>query len=159
MFNYSFTKAYTANKLIEEIGNAGIPMMSMDLISNTQFIVNVANQLTNAQLLTLNQVIASHVVTSSMVQLVADKIIAARAFGIGVIARYGAQNVLAGYDIATIQAIMIKTAKVQAALNTGSLYVAISEINAIEPDGVIITVEKLTHVRNEIEDYLQIPRT
>lgn len=159
MYHYPYNKAYNLDKLNQEIAAAGIPMISMDLLSSTSFVVNTPVQLTNTQQATLNAVVAAHVATTDVVAAVAARILAARNFGVHVIARYGAQNVLAGYSIDTIQEIMIKTAKVQAALNTGSLYVAIQEINNIEPDGVIITTEKLKAVRNEIEDYLQIPRT
>ena len=159
MYSYSFNKAYDLDRLTAEISAAGIPMISMDLISDTNFIVNSASQLTNTQQLALIAVVASHIKSTNLVNIVASRITAARSFGLNIMARYGAQNVIAGYDIATIQDIMIATSKVQAALNTGSLYVAIQEINSIEPDGIIITVEKLKAVRNEIEDYLQIPRT
>lgn len=159
MFHYPFTKAFTLDKLNLEIAQSGIPMISMDIISENQFVINTAVQLTNSQQATLNQVVASHVPVSTMLDIVANRILAARAFGTKLIARYGASNVIAGYSIEQIQDIMTRTARVQSALNTGSLYVAIQEINAIEPDGVLITVEKLKSVRNEIEDYLQIPRT
>lgn len=95
----------------------------------------------------------------TLLNMVADKIAAARVFGIRVIARYGASNVLAGYNVNQIQDIMIKTAGVQAALNAGSLYVAIDEINKLPLDDSIITNVKVALVRNEIEDYLGIPRT
>lgn len=159
MYSYSFDKTYNLDKLTKEIDAAHIPMISMDLISSSNFIVNTAVQLSNAQQLALNQVVASHVSASNIVDVVAGKIMEARTFGIKIIMNYGAQNILAGYPVSIIQEIMIRTAKVQGALNTGSLYVAINEINAIVPDDSIITVAKLAAVRNQIEDYLGIPRT
>lgn len=159
MFSYTFHKAYTLNKLTEEIAAAGIPMMSLDLTSSTEFTVNVAQQLTNAQQAALNQVVGAHAAISTLQESVAAKIMAARDFGVRLIAQYGAQNVLSGYTVEQIQEIMIRTAKVQSALNTGSLYVAISELNSIELDDSIITAPKIKVFRNQIEDYLQIPRT
>lgn len=159
MFSYPFYKAYNLEKLNLEIAAANIPMISMDLMSDTHFVVNTAQQLTNSQQAALNQVVAAHIVVTDLVTQVANKILAARSFGTRLIAQYGAQNVLSGYPIEVIQEIMIKTAKVQAALNTGSLYVAIQELNAIEVDGVIVTEAKIKVFRNLIEDYLQIPRT
>lgn len=159
MISYSFNKAYSLEKLNLEIAAAGIPMISMDLISDTHFVVNCANQLTNAQQAALNQVVASHVVLTDMVTIVQNKILAARSFGTRLIAQYGATNVLSGYSVDQIQDIMIRTQKVQSALNTGSLYVAISELNLIETDETIITIAKIKNFRNQIEDYLQIPRT
>lgn len=159
MFHYPYTKSYSLDKLTEEISGAGIPMISMDLLSPTQFVINTAVQLSNSQVGTLNAVVAAHIATSSLQDQIANRILAARNFGIRLIALYGAQNILSGYNLEQIQFIMEKTAKVQAALNTGSLYVAISELNLIEPDGVLITTEKIKSFRNLIEDYLQIPRT
>lgn len=159
MFHYKFSKKYNLDKLNNEIAAANIPMISMDLISDSEFIVNTAVELTSQQLQTLNAIIAAHVTTTNIKDVVAARIMAARDFGMKLIAQYGAQNVLSGYDIQQIQYIMEKTAKVQAALNTGSLYVAINELNAIEPDGNLITAEKIASFRNLIEDYLQIPRT
>lgn len=159
MFSYSYTKQYNLDKLNSEIAAAGIPMISMDLISSNEFIVNTANQLTNSQIAILDGVIAAHTVTTNMQEIVAAKIAAARNFGLKLITQYGAQNVLSGYSIEQIQDIMTRTAKVQAALNTGSLYVAIQELNAVQTDASIITEAKIKQFRNQIEDYLQIPRT
>lgn len=159
MFKYRYSKIYDLNKLIQEISDVGIPMMSMDLINSHEFIVNTAEELNGSQVSALNSVVSSHVSTTNMEDIVAGKISAARAFGNKLIAQYGAQNVLAGYDIATIQMIMEKTAKVLVALNTGSLYVAITELNAIETDESIVTAAKVKAFRNLIEDYLQTPRT
>lgn len=98
-------------------------------------------------------------IAAAQLAYVKAKISAARVFGIGLVTTYGASNVLAGLNLAQVQYVMEKTSKIVAALNTGSLYVAIAEINAIEPDGTIIKQASLTQVRNQIEDYLGIPRT
>jgi len=145
--------------LITEIAGAGIPMISMDLPSNEEFIVNTANQLTTPQVLALNAVVAAHIATSTLQDQIANRILAARDFGVRLIAQYGAQNIMAGYSVQEIQAIMERTGRLQAALNTGSLYVAINELNAVETDDVYITPAKIKYFRNLIEDYLQIPRT
>lgn len=159
MNSYPYTKLYNLDALVNQIAAANIPMISMDLISTTQFVVNTANALTNDQIAVLNAVVASHVSTTNLQDMVTAKIVAARDFGMNLIAQYGAQNVLSGYNISQIQDIMNRTAKVQNALNTGSLYVAITELNAIQTDDSIITADKIKSFRNLIEDYLQIPRT
>src|SRR5690606_10791166 len=109
----------------------------------------------------LTSVVQNHTasMTVSPAELIKQKIIAAMAFGRELIAEYGATNVLAGYSIEEIQEIMDKTARVQVALNTGSLYVALAELDAVEIDGSIITEEKMEIFRHKIQDYLQIPRT
>ena len=159
MFSYPYTKSYTLDKLVSEIAGAGIPMISMDLPSSEEFVVNTANQLTSTQASALNAVVAAHIASSSLQDIIANRILAARSFGVRLIAQYGAQNIIAGYSVAEIQAIMIRTNAVQAALNTGSLYVAITELNAVETDDKYITPDKIKYFRNIIEDYLGVPRT
>ncbi len=159
MYKYPYTKAYTLDKLTKEIADANIPMISMDLISDSQFVVNCANQLSNGQQATLNQVVASHVPTTDLVELIANKILICRTFGIKMMARYGANNVLSQYDDDTIDSIIERTAPVMNAINSGSLKAVIRAINKIQPDDTIITAAKLKQFRNEVEDFLQIPRT
>lgn len=159
MFSYSFAKAYTLETLNNEIAQAGIPMISMDLTSNTEFTVNCANQLTNAQQVVLAQVVAAHIMTTDLVEIIANKILICRTFGIKMMARYGASNVLAQYNDEQIDDIIDRTAGVMNAINSGSLKAVIRAINKIQPDDHIITVEKLRQFRNEVEDFLQVPRT
>lgn len=90
---------------------------------------------------------------------VKNKIINAMNFGRDLIAEYGAQNTLSGYTIDQIRQIVIATAGVQAAISTGSLYVALDELTKVVPDGVLITEAKLAFFRNRIQDYLGMPRT
>lgn len=90
---------------------------------------------------------------------VQSRISAARIFGIGLVTQYGATNVLAGKTTEQVQQIMQITGKVVVALNTGSLYVSIAELDAIEPDGVLISTSQITFFRNKIQDYLGVPRT
>jgi hypothetical protein len=97
--------------------------------------------------------------TPDMHSVVQGKILAAMAFGQNLMASYGATNVLSGYNVEQIQFIMAKTAMVQSALLSGSLYVALDELSKIEIDGTIITGVRITEFRNKIQDYLGIPRT
>lgn len=95
----------------------------------------------------------------SMNELVKSRIRAARGFGQDLIYQYGTYNVLSGFTVEQIQSIMSRTLKLVAALTTGSLYVAIEELNALELDDTIITETVVTQYRNKIEDFLGIPRT
>jgi hypothetical protein len=88
-------------------------------------------------------------------------------FGKNIMAEYGASNVIRGLTVPQIKQIMQVTTGLQAALNSGSLYVALDELAAIQspitdatdPNVVLINSEIITEFRNKIEDYLQIPRT
>ena len=158
MFSYRFKKTYNLEKLNEEIALAQIPAISMDLLSADDFVVNTAVQLTNSQQLTLQQVVAAHIAVSTIEDEIANKILICRNFGIKMMARFGAGNVLAGYSEDVIDQIIVKTQKVMIAISSGSLKAAIREINKIEPDQYL-TVEKLKKFRNEIEDFLLLPHT
>ena len=159
MASYNFSKTYNINKLMDEIVAAEIPIIGADLISSTSFTINTSSPLSVEQAQALTNIVNAHVAAATMQEIVTDKILDAMRFGRSIIASYGASNVLSGYSITQIQYIMQATSSVQVALNTGSLYVAIAELNRIIPDGIIITAPKITTVRNQIEDYLKIPRT
>jgi len=94
-----------------------------------------------------------------MINTIKNKIINAMNFGRDLIADYGAQNTLSGYNIEQIKSIVVATAGVQAAISTGSLYVALDELTKVVPDGTLITEAKLAFFRNRIQDYLGMPRT
>jgi len=158
MFSYKFKKAFNLEKLTNEIAMAEIPMISMDLLAVDEFVVNTATQLSNSQQLTLQQVIAAHISISTIEDEIANKILICRNFGIKMMARFGAGNVLAGYNDDVIDTIIERTRPVMIAISSGSLKAAIRAINRIEPDE-ILTIEKLKKFRNEIEDFLLIPRT
>lgn len=92
-------------------------------------------------------------------EVIKRKILAAMEFGRNLMAEYGSQNVLAGFTLEQIQDIMARTSKVQAALSTGSLYVALVELDAVETDEVVVTTARITECRNKIQAYLGIPLT
>lgn len=87
------------------------------------------------------------------------KILGAMEFGKNIMAEYGASNVLAGLSLSQVQQVMTSTAKIQSALLSGSLYVALDEISKLELDDVIITDARVTAFRNKIQKYLNIPLT
>lgn len=158
MFHYSFKKTYNLEKLNTELAMAQIPMVSMDLISVDEFVINTPVQLTNSQQMTLQQVVAAHIALSTIEDEIANKILICRNFGIKMMARFGAGNVLAGYSEEVIDQIIEKTQKVMVAISSGSLKAAIRRINEIQPDQYL-TEAKLKNFRNEIEDFLLVPRT
>lgn len=161
MVRYSYTKVVNTDKLEAEIKITGLPYCYLETVGVDKLYVWMNEELSSTQESILTSVVQNHTtsMTVSPAELIKQKIIAAMAFGRELIAEYGATNVLAGYSIEEIQEIMDKTARVQVALNTGSLYVALAELDAVEIDGSIITEEKMEIFRHKIQDYLQIPRT
>ena len=158
MFSYPFEKTYNISKLNDEIMASNLPISTIDWIDSTHFVVNSINQLNNLQQLTLNSIIEAHNSATDVKTLLATKIGAARRWAVELMDRYAAENVMLSYDVETIEYIMEKSEGVIAALRTGSLYVAIKRINDIDPDD-IMSEARLKAIRNEIEDYLKIPRT
>lgn len=81
-------------------------------------------------------------------------------FGVELMTEYAANNVLAGYDKYQVKEISRYLRDVQRYLQSGSLYVALDEIQSLTPleyNGVeIITQEQLDEFVQKIIDYLEI---
>lgn len=92
-------------------------------------------------------------------KVVQGRIQSAKDFGSTLMVEYATSNVLAGFNVSQIQDIMNRTQKVADALNSGSLYVAIEELNALTTDATLITPAKVTTYRNKIQRYLGLPLT
>lgn len=155
---YVYIKSINPLKLSDELATAGFINATISVDGFDRVTVNLPITLTTAEQASLDTIIRNHS-PLDVRAIVKARILAAAAFGQDLIAEYATDNVLAGYTIPQIKVIIDKTAKVQAALRTGSLYVAIDELDAIEPDQDLVTVEKITQFRNKIQDYLGIPRT
>jgi hypothetical protein len=93
-----------------------------------------------------------------VVAMVAKSITAAMNFGRGLMAEFGAANVLKRLTPAQVAGVAQKLLNVQLLLMSGSLYTAISAMNAIVPDAVL-TAEVIKVYRNKIEEYLGVPPT
>jgi len=91
--------------------------------------------------------------------LIQKRVFAAMEFGRVLMSQYGASNILAGFNMEQIKDVMARTVKLQAAIQSGSLYVALDELAALETDEVVITPARVTVFRHTIQDYLGIPRT
>lgn len=159
MTQYDYTKTANHDKLCREIeaSASNFPCSHVDLFGDALSIF-MTRDLTDDEMAALDTLVANHTTTDSATYI-KNKILEAMDFGRNMMAAYGAQNVLAGRSVADIQTIMSSTSKVQAALLTGSLYVALTEIANITPDGTLITQGTLDSFRHQIQDYLGIPRT
>lgn len=85
--------------------------------------------------------------------LVKERIQSAMAFGEQMIVQVAAENVLLGVTIDQVNKVLAKTANVAAALRSGSLYTALSLIQALPPDEVL-TQERINSYAKMIKDYL-----
>jgi hypothetical protein len=154
---YTFEKAVHATRLKDQLAAEGI---AVDCINTMGAYCEVytPSALSPEDIQILEALVQSHNPVN-MNEIVAKKILGAMQFGKEFMADYGASNVLAGFTIEQIKYVMTVTADLQAALLTGSLYVALDELAAIETDEVIITPAKVTDARHKIQTYLGIPLT
>lgn len=158
MTRYTYTKAINADKLAKEIKALDLPYSYIETNGGTQVCIFMTQDLDSAQEAQLTACVIQHDPFDLRAAVLA-KIVAARTFGSQLINNFAADNVLAGYTVDQIQDIITRTAKAQDALRTGSLYVAITELNNVVTDDQIITPAKVKYYRNQIEDYLKLPRT
>jgi hypothetical protein len=93
----------------------------------------------------------------SLQNKVTNRILQAMEFGKQIMAEYAAENVLAGLTIPQIQDILLRTAKIQSDLMTGSLYTALVEIDLVQTDDMVVTPTKVKEFRNKIQVYLGLP--
>lgn len=155
---FNYTKTINSDKLKAQILLANLPILHINC-SGTNAITIVMNEnLTEEQVEVLDDIVTNHTTTDTQTY-VRNRILAAMDFGRNIMADYGATNVLAGRTVEQIQTIMSQTGSVQAALLSGSLYVALDELAQIEPDGTLITEDTLTTFRHKIQAYLGIPLT
>jgi len=157
MFNYTLTKDANLDKLTVEIKAVGLPLSCINGNDSSLEIVMIT-ELDEAQQSQLATVITAHQKVTAA-EVVKAKILAAMDFGRQFTAEYGASNVLAGLTLAEVEYMMEATAKLQQALLTGSLYVALVELARLPTDDTIITVAKVTEARNKIQTYLGITLT
>jgi hypothetical protein len=86
---------------------------------------------------------------------IATRITAAMDFGKKLMAEYGASNVYSGKTIAEVKAIAAKLSTLQALLLSGSLYVALEEIDSITSD-TLVTDQVKAEFKAKIRKYLGI---
>lgn len=156
---YNYTKSIKSDLLQKEIIAAGLTdVVYIETVGNDVKIF-FNNLLNEDQEILLSNIVSAHSSVPPMIEYIKNRILAAMEFGKNIMAEYGASNVIRGLTIEQVQDVMVRTERLQKALITGSLYVAIDEINAIETDEEIITPDRVTEFRNKIETYLGIPLT
>lgn len=120
--------------------------------------VFVQGDLTADEKTALDVVIAAHVPFDPKAAA-RNAVAEAMTFGRSVIIDCGAFNAVRNLTSIQIKDITTKTQCVITALLTGSLYVALDELELVSTDATILTADWVTQIRNSIQDYLEIPRT
>lgn len=156
---YQYTRAVDSDALKKDILAAGLPLTNIEINGGNAVSVTMSSELTTEQETELDTLVEAAALAGNPAAVVKDVILAAMDFGRNLMAEYGASNILAGLTMEQIKDVMDRTSKVQAALVTGSLYVALDELALVETDETIITEERRTVFRNKIQAYLGITLT
>lgn len=96
---------------------------------------------------------------ASLQTYIVGVILSASDFGSNLMAQFGSENVLMGLTQDQMDQCLTTLEPVIIALVSGSLKIAISRMNKVPLDGVVLTAARIQKYRNMIEDYLGIPRT
>lgn len=159
MTSYNFSKLITPDLLQQEIIAAGLTTIHHIDTVGTDVWICFTEPLSEGDETLLSTIVDSHSGIYSLQITIKNRILAAMEFGRDLMAEYGASNIISGLTMEQIQEIMERTIKVQAALSSGSLYVALTELALVQTDEIIITPERVTEFRNKIETYLNNPLT
>ncbi|MGL6123894.1 MAG: hypothetical protein ACRC1W_12970 [Shewanella sp.] len=106
-----------------------------------------------------NEAITMHT-ESSTVDAIANAAAAvarARGFGVQMMDEFAAKNILRGYSAAQISEIVISLANLQLLLMSGSIYTAISVIDAMTPTA-LVSQGDLTEFSNKLRAYVGMPQ-
>jgi hypothetical protein len=159
MFTYNFNKAIKADKLQQEIWDAGMNSISYIDTVGTDISIYFSQELTSEQISTLQTVINNHNPLTSD-EYVRSLIRSARAFGSKTIEDFATENVMLGItqDKKTRRVRKIMR-EVKDSLDSGSLKDAIIEVKLIPPslyDSKYITATRLLAHVNKIEAFLGV---
>lgn len=114
--------------------------------------------ITDSTRVTNYQNIMAYVNTMTGIESNINKIVnLAAEFGRQIMLEYGTRNVMAGKSPEQVAAIMIKMAKVQQLVLGGALYTALSELDNVEVDGVLIDNTNMNFFKNKLRAYLGLP--
>lgn len=160
MAQYTYNKLINPARLTSEIVAAGLTTISHIDTSGSIVLVYFNTDLTTNQKTTLDGVVAAHAITIPY-EVIAGIIENAIGFGITLQKDFVTQNVMLGITQRSLTNHVRKTLReVKDAIETGSLYDAITEVKLLNPadfDDVILTPARLLVFRNAIETYLNVP--
>ncbi len=162
MIIYNFEKIVDVDKLIKEINQSGLLNFLYVSTAHNQLSVCFSSTLSTEDQTTLNTLVSSHIAFDQ--QKVVQNIISnAMNFGSEIVKKVATENVMLGITQAGKTKIVADVCKnLQYYLTTGSLYVAIDEINRLIAEELdpnlepFVTEARLNSVKSEIQSYLGI---
>jgi hypothetical protein len=137
MFKYTFNKKVNVERLLKEIAGSALTIAidHIDTLGETVALYTLT-ELDENQQQVLENVVAAHIETTQA-DVIIDKIMRVQDFGRRMMAEYGAFNVLSGMNTAQVLQVASKLQTLQLLLMSGSLYAALTELDAIETDALI----------------------
>lgn len=151
-FTYTFDKPINATKLDREIRCLNIPTYKGFHTVGIKLKVVFSAEITQLDINALTTLVDSHNTADTM-SYISGKIMKAREFGAGLIVEFGTRNIMAGLSTAQIASMMVKLNPIIAALNTGSLNVAVAVIDSLTADA-ILTTELIAEYRTKIVNFI-----
>lgn len=150
---YSYVKNVNAPKLLKEIKALNLPNFSGIYTrgQDVRTIFELSLSPENKNILDL--AVDAHTNDPDPEAYVSAKIVKAREFGNTLIVEFGARNIILGLSTGQIRQVMNKLSDLTTALSTGSLNVAVDEIDSLQPD-TILTTELIAEYRAKITSFL-----
>jgi hypothetical protein len=162
--NYNFIKAVNSEKLEKEILDTELSSLySHILTSSSPLLATIVftSNLTESNIVVLETLITNHTTSPSLTDIVKQSINNAMVFGQSLLLDFSTENVLMGItQEGKTGEVLSKLSTVLPAIQSGSLYEAISRIKSIpssDYDSKYITEARLLIFINKIEVYLGIP--
>jgi len=152
MMIYEYSKDINSDKLNREVKAILGNIITGVRTNGIQVFIDVSRELDLVEWDVLSGLVTAHSPFDVNAH-VSNKIIKAMDFGKSLMVEFGTRNVIAGLTTPQIQALIHKVMPLISALNTGSLNVAIEEIDTIEPDE-ILTAETIAVYRAKIVAFL-----
>jgi hypothetical protein len=152
---HTYIKPINSEKLVKELSQSSFKDKLVHVDSSFQLgnvTVNLSSALTTAEKTELDSLIASHT-TDDFQKYVEKAIMNAQVFGNEIMVEYGAKNVIAGKSVTDVGLISERLAIVQQLLSSGSLHVALAELDNVTVDALISQAE-IDEVKTKIQEYL-----
>jgi hypothetical protein len=152
-YTYTYDKPVNPSKLDRELKSSSLASSYKGLYTvGTAVNVVFSVDLPQLSINDLDALVNGHNVVDQEA-FVAGKIHKAKEFGANLVVEFGTRNILAALTTAEITEMMITLEPVISALGTGSLNVAVSEMDKITPTA-LIPIELITEYKTKILAFL-----
>ncbi len=160
MYQYNYVKNINSSRLNLELIEAGLSASAQINTAGASISISFEQQLTPSEKTLLDGIISNHVFKTQR-EYIDDRIDMAVDFGIKLMRDFVSENVQLGITQRGLTGHIRKALReVKDALETGSVYDAITEIKSLNQsdfDAVIMTDARILAFRNKIESFLGVP--